>query len=65
MSFLGIKIGKTRSEQVYRCSFCGKNREQVFQVIKGPGGVGICDECIQRCSEIIQERKELQEGQQK
>ena len=30
----------------YRCSFCGKTQEQVRRLIAGPGGVYICDECI-------------------
>jgi ATP-dependent Clp protease ATP-binding subunit ClpX len=39
----------------YRCSFCGKSQEQVHRLIAGPGGVYICDECIELCQEIIQE----------
>ncbi|HEX6776862.1 MAG TPA: ClpX C4-type zinc finger protein, partial [Ktedonobacterales bacterium] len=30
----------------YRCSFCGKSQDQVQRLIAGPGGVYICDECI-------------------
>ena len=30
----------------YRCSFCGKSCEQVRQLVKGPGGVYACNECI-------------------
>jgi len=37
-----------------RCSFCGKNQEQVKRLIAGPG-VYICDECIELCQEIIEE----------
>ena len=37
-----------------RCSFCGKNQEQVKRLIAGPG-VYICDECIDLCQEIIEE----------
>ncbi len=39
----------------YRCSFCGKTQEQVRRLIAGPGGVYICDECIELCREIIEE----------
>lgn len=35
-----------------RCSFCGKNQDQVKQLIAGHG-VFICDECITLCSNII------------
>ncbi|MGI6703783.1 MAG: ATP-dependent Clp protease ATP-binding subunit ClpX [Clostridia bacterium] len=46
-----------------RCSFCGKNQEQVKRLIAGPG-VYICDECIDLCQEIIEEEFEddLDEG---
>jgi ATP-dependent Clp protease ATP-binding subunit ClpX len=36
------------------CSFCGKNQKEVTKLIAGPA-VYICDECIQLCSEIIEE----------
>lgn len=36
------------------CSFCGKNQQEVKKLIAGPA-VYICDECIQLCSEIIDE----------
>lgn len=37
-----------------RCSFCGKNQDDVARLVAGPG-VYICDECIEVCSEIISE----------
>jgi hypothetical protein len=37
-----------------KCSFCGKNQDEVRKLIQGPG-VYICDECIELCSEIIDE----------
>ncbi|SCY03185.1 ATP-dependent Clp protease ATP-binding subunit ClpX [Desulfoluna spongiiphila] len=36
------------------CSFCGKNQKEVKKLIAGPA-VYICDECIQLCSEIIED----------
>jgi ATP-dependent Clp protease ATP-binding subunit ClpX len=39
------------------CSFCGKNQKEVTKLIAGPA-VYICDECIQLCSEIIDEETE-------
>jgi ATP-dependent Clp protease ATP-binding subunit ClpX len=39
------------------CSFCGKNQKEVTKLIAGPA-VYICDECIQLCSEIIEEETE-------
>lgn len=41
----------------YRCSFCGKSQDQVQRLIAGPGGVYICDECIDLCQEIIDEEQ--------
>ena len=38
-----------------RCSFCGKTESQVMKLLKGPNGVYICDECVELCSEIIEE----------
>lgn len=37
-----------------RCSFCGKTQDQVNKLIAGPG-VYICDECVELCSDIIDE----------
>ncbi|MBU1866702.1 MAG: ATP-dependent Clp protease ATP-binding subunit ClpX, partial [Actinobacteria bacterium] len=37
-----------------KCSFCGKSQKQVKKLIAGPG-VYICDECIDLCTEIIEE----------
>ncbi len=44
----------------YRCSFCGKNQDQVKRIIAGPG-VYICDECVELCGEIIEEEIEASE----
>jgi len=43
------------------CSFCGKNQKEVKKLIAGPA-VYICDECIQLCSEIIEEESEKEPG---
>ncbi|MGN1401290.1 MAG: ATP-dependent protease ATP-binding subunit ClpX [Bacillus sp. (in: firmicutes)] len=37
-----------------KCSFCGKTQEQVRKLVAGPG-VYICDECIELCTEIVEE----------
>lgn len=48
-----------------RCSFCNKTQDQVRKLIAGPN-VYICDECIEICSEIIDEEfedvSEVEEG---
>lgn len=45
---------KQDNNKQYKCSFCGKHQDQVKRIIAGPG-VYICDECVELCSEIIQE----------
>ncbi|MGO4888605.1 ATP-dependent protease ATP-binding subunit ClpX [Anaerobacillus sp. MEB173] len=37
-----------------KCSFCGKTQDQVRKLVAGPG-VYICDECIELCTEIVEE----------
>src|SRR5699024_4422685 len=37
-----------------KCSFGGKSQEQVRKLVAGPG-VYICDECIDSCTEIVEE----------
>jgi ATP-dependent Clp protease ATP-binding subunit ClpX len=45
-------MAKYEEKKQLKCSFCGKNQDQVRRLIAGPG-VYICDECIELCSEII------------
>ncbi len=45
---------KNDDKKTLRCSFCHKTQDQVRKLIAGPN-VYICDECIDLCSEIIEE----------
>ncbi|MDR2044612.1 MAG: ATP-dependent Clp protease ATP-binding subunit ClpX [Clostridium sp.] len=45
-----------------RCSFCNKAQSQVRKLIAGPSGVYICDECIEICTNILEE--ELEEAEE-
>jgi ATP-dependent Clp protease ATP-binding subunit ClpX len=36
-----------------RCSFCRRTTEEVGQLIPGPEGVFICDECVHLCYDIL------------
>ena len=47
-------MSKNEDKRQLKCSFCGKNQEQVKRLIAGPN-VYICDECVELCDEIIQE----------
>lgn len=52
------------NENKVRCSFCGKTQDQVRKLIAGPGGIYICDECVDICADIIEEEYEETEPQQ-
>jgi ATP-dependent Clp protease ATP-binding subunit ClpX len=58
-----MAIKENGSDNLF-CSFCGKNQKEVTKLIAGPA-VYICDECIQLCSEIIEEetQKDVSESQ--
>ena len=44
-----------------RCSFCGKIATEVKRLIAGPNGSYICNECVEICSEMLEEQQ-LYEG---
>ncbi len=40
------------------CSFCGRSEEEVKNLIKGPGGVNICEDCVDLCNNILAQYKD-------
>ena len=50
----------TRSDnnKQFRCSFCNKTQDQVRKLVAGPKGVYICYECIEVCTEIMEDEFE-------
>ena len=44
-------------DKTIRCTFCGKQQDEVHRLIAGPG-VYICNECVELCHEIIEEDAE-------
>ncbi len=44
-----------RGDDQIRCSFCNKTQAQVRKLIAGPNNTYICDECVDVCTEIIEE----------
>ncbi len=40
------------------CDFCGKTQDDVERLIMGPKHVGICNECIALCQEILDGKAE-------
>ena len=55
-----------RPDDTIRCSFCGRTQDQVRKMIAGSGNhnVFICDECIELCSEILEEELGKQEEEE-
>jgi ATP-dependent protease Clp ATPase subunit len=46
-------------QEIYRCSFCGKNQNEVKKLIAGPVTVFICDKCVDLYAEILEEENNL------
>lgn len=40
------------------CSFCGRPEDKVGVLLTGPGGIYICDECVQICQSLLEKKKE-------
>lgn len=53
-----------RGDDQIRCSFCNKTQAQVRKLIAGPNNTYICDECVDVCSEIIEEELGYEENGQ-
>ena len=53
-----------KNKDEVRCSFCGKNTDEVFKMIAG-NDVFICDECVDLCSDIIDEEIEYRNAKNK
>jgi ClpX C4-type zinc finger len=41
------------------CSFCRKSHRDVGPLVEGPGEVYICGDCIELCSSIIEQQRQL------
>ena len=52
-------MAKYDDKKQFKCSFCGKNEDQVKRLVAGPG-VYICNECVELCFDIIEEDPGLQ-----
>ncbi len=40
-----------------KCSFCGKASERIERLIAGPGGIHICNECVDLFGQMIAEHR--------
>ncbi|TCK06500.1 ATP-dependent Clp protease ATP-binding subunit ClpX [Phorcysia thermohydrogeniphila] len=45
-----------------KCSFCGRDQTKVEALITGPGGVAICNYCIDECYDMIHHEGEKKES---
>ena len=44
------------------CSFCGKSEQEVAKLAAGPGGLHICNECVNVCRLIMEGEAALARG---
>ncbi|MGN0165678.1 MAG: ATP-dependent Clp protease ATP-binding subunit ClpX [Lachnospiraceae bacterium] len=49
-------MAKNNNSKGECCSFCGKPKNMVDKLIKGPDGIYICDECVDLCNNILEEQ---------
>ena len=42
-----------------RCSFCGKTKAEVKNLIVGPSNNYICNECIEQCLDVLEQQEEI------
>jgi len=47
-----IDVKKANLHPTHKCSFCGKNNNEVAMIIAGDG-VCICDECVFECVTLV------------
>ena len=50
-----------KKEDAKRCSFCGKSQDLVDRLISGYPSVYICNECVELCSTILDQKKDKPE----
>jgi ATP-dependent Clp protease ATP-binding subunit ClpX len=40
--------------RLLHCSFCGKSEREIQKLVAGPGGIHICDECVDVCRLVME-----------
>ncbi|MCX6561842.1 MAG: ATP-dependent Clp protease ATP-binding subunit ClpX [Candidatus Aminicenantes bacterium] len=51
------EIKNGRSESLVKCAFCGRGQAQARKLIAGPGGIFICDNCVEVAHTIVEADK--------
>jgi ATP-dependent Clp protease ATP-binding subunit ClpX len=54
---MGKKTLAARAKEL-KCSFCGKDKDEVDKLIAGPSSA-ICNECVELCMDIIREEHKI------
>lgn len=54
----------SNSNKNERCSFCHKSRAEVKELVAGPAGVYICNECVDECADVIRQGQAKKREQQ-
>lgn len=55
---------KDNNKPLIKCSFCGRTEDQVEQLISGPNGIYICNDCVELCVDILM-KKEIEKEEDK
>ena len=62
---MGTAIIRHKPEQnkfVQFCDFCGADEKEAKLLIESPNGHHICDSCVNICSEVVDEKRKLEGG---
>lgn len=51
------KVRGYKADGTEHCSFCGKTKDEVGRLIMAQDGIGICDECVKLCTEVLEDVK--------
>ena len=50
---MSSKSQRKKKGEMGACSFCGRSALLVGGLVRGPGDLFICDECVDRCQEVL------------
>jgi len=54
--------GKSRKSSTDACSFCGRGSAMVMGLVRGPDGLFICNDCVDRCQEVLTAESRRRKG---